>query len=317
MKSIFPLYFFLISWPSYGLPTPEGLLRNANNKQPTGNTATVEFMIEELRGIEEGGRIAEGNGGIGYYKMFIGFHEDNIRSLLQVNYGGNSMKDEDIRAVYFFRNMETTILNEISIERTLFYSLMAMMTVNNSSLLSKVLQKISPYFQTNKELMNKRKADFYKRYKEYLLAKQRGSVVGSSPMNPSDPRVGEIMKEPMYANSERVSLIRRGREFYWRVDLGDTNLFFTNEQHRFSELSYGNTLGRFSIRTGEYARLDGTHELPKEMLFSSLNGKHYRLRFLALAYTGGRTKISDRARGFRQKKPKNNPSVSPLIPIVF
>ena len=310
MKIALLLCCTIASISAYTMPTPEGLLKNANNKQPTGNTVAVEFMIEEM------GNVAGGDGSAGYYKMFIGFQEDRVRSLLQVNYGSNSMQDADIKAVYFFRNMETAILNDTSIERTLFYSLMTMMTVNSSSLMSKVLKKVSSYFQTNEELINKKKIDLYKRQKEYLQAKKRGSSGASPPLNPNDPRVAEVMKEPMYANSERVSLIRKGLGFYWQIDLGDTTLLFTNEEHRFSEMVYGNTLGRFSVRAGEYSRPDGNHDLPREMIFSSLNGRHYRLKFLSLKYTGGRTKISDRARRHRQKKPKDAPPSS-SIPIVF
>lgn len=303
-------------WAS--VPTPEGLFRNGSNKDPTGSIIIFDFMIEEFEIDDENKK----NQAIqaGHHRIYIEIEEKDVKSLLQVNYKGGEMKDGDALSVHHFPNFKRALTRQGSAERRLFYSLLMMMTANSSSFLSSFVKSVDPQFQLNRDLMNREKINLYTRYKNYLK-KNEGYDHGSpSPLNPSNKgqrtRVNEIINAPTYLKSKHIFLVRRRSNFFWKIAMENISLFFTNEEHRFSEATYHSSSRELNVRTGPYTSLNGIHELPREMLISSLDGKKYKMRSLSLKHTNDRKKMIQWARSSLAKRTQQAGGKG-IVPIVF
>ena len=286
------------------VPTPEGLFRNGNNKNPTGNLVVASFMIEDDTNQE---------GEAFYFKLFIELKGKFVGSVLQVAYDKGPMKYKDIKSVLYMRNIEHSLLKESSVERKLFYSLLIMMTVNNPSVLLRVLDKIGVYYESNSKLINKRKMEIYTKYKNYLKIRKKDETLiaqDDSPISPEDEKdrakIRKILDSPTYSRSNQISLVRKGNGFYWKVDMGEMIFFFTNENHYFSEMNYNNSMGTVTVQTGDMVLFNGRYKMPGEMIILALNGRHYRVRMLDLKHRRNRQKMFKRAEFFEKKRPKEN-----------
>ncbi len=318
MKKLILLFFLLVPNSKEAVPTPEGLFRNGHNRDVTGNLIILDLMIQETS--EEEKESTQNPTGIMYYRFFIEVKENNVRSLLQVIYNKASMKKQDRIQVDYFKNFQQSFDSDTSIERKLFYSLLIMMTTNSSSFWTNLLKSMGQGHKTNRELMNHLKISLYEQYKNYLIKKRQQGTASEGLTSPLEPvrnnqkaKIRKILNARTYFQSPLVSLVKRETDFFWKVALNNVVFFFTNEEHRFSELLFNDPVGEITIQAKRYFRPDGIHEMPKYIRFSSLNGKHYKIRTLALNHFNSRKAMASRAKSLRVEKPTGYLLTVPFI----
>tara|TARA_R110000868_G_scaffold100128_5_gene275410 strand:- start:7698 stop:8726 length:1029 start_codon:yes stop_codon:yes gene_type:complete len=299
MKALILLLTICLSGKLLATPTAEGLFRNVSNKEPTGNLIVVTAMVEEMEEstpvvepIAQQGPLTEGPMPMAkkkpiYYKWLLSLEKESNVDIIQVSYRSSQLKEEQIIQTKYFPDITKIVSNDNSLERSMYYSLMNMLVLNESKMFKALLVKYAQGFQSNKELMMKEKVALYRKYKEYLEKRQEDETL-VSPLEPTDPdqisAVKEIMAAPMYKDAGNVELVRIDNELAWKVDLKSLNAIFSNEDHRLRKIEYQSPLGDLRVIADEYVLFNGAHELPKTMIFRDMSNKSWRIRFLGLSH---------------------------------
>ncbi len=307
MKLLFVLIALLPQ--AWGMPTAEGLFRNANNKELTGNLIVVTAMIERMPMMAGQSETAQVQQEVTlakplYYKWLLSLERDKLVDMIQVTYDQAQMKENQVRSTRYLPDLLKVVGSDNSLERSLFYGLMGVLALNRSELIAPTLTKYAQGFVTNAELMSRDKKNLYQQYKEYLEMKKKDEdVEANSPLKPEDPErakaVSEILAAPMYRDAENVELVRIRGKLQWKVDLKNMLAYFSNEDHRLRQIDYQSPLGDISIRADDYVLFDGAHELPKTVIINDMSGAAWRLRFLGLSHLNNkRTPFTKRAQQY-------------------
>lgn len=312
-------------------PTAEGLFRNVSNKETTGNLIVVTAQIEEFAApIKENSLIqttqsipeqeVQPDGPV-YVKWLISIERERIVDVIQVLYNDPQMKKVSSAGVRYFPEFKKMMKNDSSIERSLFYALFMMLTLNDSELVGSVMTKYAQGYIPNKELMSREKINLYYRYKEYLEKRQDDpSLV--SPLEPEDEerakQVQEILTTPMYRDANNVKLVRFDSELAWHVDVKNMQAYFSNEMHRLKRLDYQSPLGDIRILFDDYVLFNGTHELPKTVIIKDMSQKSWKLRFTGLSHLNSSKAFTERAKDYAEAaKGATEALLTPSIPFLF
>lgn len=320
MKLIAVLMTFIISTNASAVPTVEGLFRNVNNKEPSGNLIVVTAMVSKMEIVPTVGMIDETVAEStqvqkkpAFYKWLISLEKENSIDIIQVSYDDQSLKEDTVTASKYFPDLKKIIENDSSLERGMFYGLMSVLVLNDASVLKNILNKYSQGFVSNKELMSKEKISLYQRYKAYLEQRQNDEAL-VSPLEPEDQEkqtyVKETLSAPMYKDAGNVSLSREASELYWKVDLKSITALFGNEDHRLRRVEYQSPLGDLRVIADEYVLFNGSHELPKTVIYKDMAGVNWRVQFTGLSHLNTRSTpftkraqdYADAAKAFRKKQ---------------
>jgi hypothetical protein len=321
MMKILVLFLILVSFKSFAMPTAEGLFRNANNKDLAGNLIVITAMAERIEGKRDDSSELE-NEKIQipvYYKWLLSLEREKIIDLIQVSYNDAQMKEQQVVATRYLPELSKVVALDNSLERSLFYGLLGVFTLNSSRLITPVFTKHAQGFVSNQELMSRDKVHLYKQYKNYLENRQQVDEEANSPLKPEDPEkakiVEEILTSPMYRDAENVKLERINGKLMWVVDFKNLTAKFSNEDHRLRRLEYQSPMGDIDIRTDEFILFNGSHELPKTMIYKDLAGKRWRLRFLGLSHLNNRnTPFTKRAEQYMNLAKENAKKIEMLAP---
>lgn len=312
MKFLTAILFILLTLAAQATPTAEGLFRNVSNKEPSGNLIVVTAMVEQMSSLTKDTATAAVNTPMlsspvreekpVYYKWLISLEREHAIDLIQVSYTSSQMKTNQVKEVRYFPDLSKVIASDNSLERSLFYGLMGVLVLNESTILKNTLSKYAQGFVPNKELMSKDKINLYQRYKEYLSKRQDDEML-RSPLEPEEEEKAQLVKEtlnaPMYKDVGNVKLIRTDGELVWRIDLKSVVALFSNEDHRLKKVDYQSPLGDLRIIADEYVLFDGGHELPKTMIYKDMAGKSWKLRFTGLSHlTSRNTAFTKRAQEY-------------------
>lgn len=315
-------------------PTVEGLFRNVNNKEPTGNlilvTAMVSQMKSEVENKEDQPEVVtvENSQQLvtkpAFFKWLISLEKEQSIDVIQVSYADQSLKESYVKSSKYLPDLKKIIESDSSLERGMFYGLMGVLVLNDAAVLKNILTKYSQGFISNKDLMSKEKIYLYQKYKNFLEKRQNDEAL-ISPLEPEDPEkqtaVNEVLKSPMYKDAGNVSLKREAGDLYWHVDLKSINALFGNEDHRLRKLEYQSPLGDIKIIADEYVLFNGTHELPKTMIFNDMAGKNWRVQFTGLSHLNTRStpftkrakEYAEAAAKYRSQKEKKPVAKAPSI----
>jgi hypothetical protein len=285
---------FLFNSAYAAKPTLEGLFRNSNSPELDGNLVVVKVMVEESSENRASQAISTEEQDLKtpmnpkFYKFIFSLEDEKLTQLLQVEYKNNLMNKNDLKKSLYFKNITEKIKEDAYTERSLFYSLLMMFSLNKSDGMKNILQKYGSHFIDNKGLMNAEKIQLMDQYKKYLSAIKEDKTLKEelvSPLRPEDieekEKVNTLLKEPMYKNNDSVSLVKEGRHFFWQMNLETIRASFTNEEHRLHRFeldsSEGNIVGNF----GDYILFDGRHELPKIIVLKDKSERQFKIRFLS------------------------------------
>lgn len=306
---------------SAAIPTSESLFRNGNNKNISGNFVVLKFEINEhstneeknlikssAKDIQEEQLMMREKYPVRYAKLIFSLEKDETVQLLQVMYSDNEMKSSSLNKVNYIKNLNQFISNDPNVERTLFYSLLMMFSLNDSSGMANVLKSHNQKFVANESLLNVDKKNLLERYKIYLLAIKKDKTLVEeliSPLKPEEPeeraKISQILNSSMYNKVNDVSLIRENRKFFWKVNYENFLALFNHETHRLNKINFTSNLGTLEGVFGDYILFDGIHELPKISLLKRLDGKSFKIRMLSLReFTNSGKKLNIRAQQYQK-----------------
>jgi hypothetical protein len=315
------------------IPTPEGLFRNGNNKDINTEMVVIKLKIEEISNdgvlkLEKESQedlkevISANSQRTRHYKFIYSNEKDKSVDLIQVQYEDAQMKKESVIKASYFKNLNKKLAENISYEPTLFYSLNLMLTLNNSKGLTGLIKKVNETFKNNKELMNQEKVTLLEKYREYLArAREKTDKTTSvevsmtkedlSPLAPmtddEKKKVKELLDAKMYDTSEIVTLKKIDNKFFWQMKMENIYADFSSESHRLKKLVLNIGDETIEINLSNYILFDGIHELPKTIIYKSLNNKVFKITYLK--YQGvmfkGR-KMYKRAREYKELESRYN-----------
>lgn len=257
------------------VPTEEGLLRNLNNADLPGTFITMRLMSQDLGEPEKRE----------YIKLQISTEKPNSIALLQTVYSSGQMQNTQIRSIKYFPNIVFQIKKEMVPEKSLFYAIVTMLAANESLGMQAFLEKNGVSVVKNKNILNEEKMKLLRAYKNYLVKnKTRGDA--GSPLNLEDAKEKEknleLFRSNTFKKSKNIELVKRDKEFMWKVDWKSSQAFFTNEERRFRAIVYSTGEAEIKIEGSEYLLFNGTNELPKFLNLKDSKNGFYKMQVLGL-----------------------------------
>ncbi|RLA65054.1 MAG: hypothetical protein DRQ88_02650 [Epsilonproteobacteria bacterium] len=299
MKKLIFLMLFSISLQA-AVPTMEGLFRNGENKDLGGNFIILKMMVEE-QGLSD-----DLEKKISYLKFYFSVKENNQIEFLQIHFPDGEMKKNSATHLYYAHDLMWNLKKEKEGEKILFYSIIAMVGLNDSRPISYYLKKQSGEYKTNKNVMNQEKIKLLKKYKDYLITKKEDKEsIAISPLSPEDEEqkaeVKKILAAPLYVQGENIILIRKENQFFWQLKLSNVHALFSNDTHFIRELTVQTVKGPMVGIFGEFHAFNGSHSLPKEILIKDRQDKSYKIKMLSYkAFNDPKKGIKERHRDFKE-----------------
>jgi hypothetical protein len=340
--------FLLLGLPflSFGAwPTPEGLFRNSNNADVSGNLIILRFMVEELATATEGDSNPVANPpllqvasnptpnanemNIPYYKFIFSISNKDTIHFLQVRYNDPSMKMDHVQEINFIPGYVKKITDDNDVERMLFYSLINTLVLNDSRAMNVFLKRYGKDYSTNKELLDANRTNLLLRYKRYLQTIKENSSLKTEIESPLGPKsledrgqVTELMSLGLLNHTDKISMTRENNSFFWKLDLQAVVAYFSNEQQRLDRFVY--TVGdkTTEVRAANYVLFDGIHELPKDFWMSTVSGKVYKIRMISLEHANNKNEkvekiVENYKTALKEKKTIPDQKVNLMIPFIY
>ncbi|MEA9354834.1 hypothetical protein SHI21_01380 [Bacteriovorax sp. PP10] len=257
------------------VPTEEGLLRNLNNADLPGQYITVKTMVQSLTEADK----------TDYVKFQISAENPNTVGLLQTTYSNGQMLNSQIKSVKYFPDLLAQIRREKAPEKSLFYSVLMMLTTNRSQGMEAFLEKNGISVVKNKTILNEDKIKLLRAYRAHLV-NNKGKGDSGSPLNPEDPKnkekVLDLFRSNTFKRAKNIELVKKDNEFMWKVDWKAAQGFFSNEERQFRAIDYSTADSQIKIEANSYLLFNGTNELPKFMNIKDSAGQLYKIQTLGL-----------------------------------
>jgi hypothetical protein len=304
--------FFSLTLAHSAVPTPEGLLRNANNAELNGKVVDIKLMISS--------EISEPI----YLRLFLQLNDSGRVSVLQARFRDSGMKENSLAGLVYDRDLEAKLKSSAIPSQGLFYSIASMLFANNSALLLSQIKMATPTFPANKELIDDAKVELLNRYREYLTSiKENPGLKESmvSPLKPTDNdarlKVKELSEAPFFRNSSLVKLIRAQNEFYWELNTESVVARFTNEKHQIVSFDYGGAIAGLSFQFTDYILFNGVQEVPRTIVIKEREGATYEIRTLEMNNYDFKSSSLEKIRDSWTKRLPTEPQVDNSIHFLF
>lgn len=270
------LVVFMVSFSVHAsVPTEEGLLRNLNNADLPGQYVTVKTMVQSLTEADK----------TDYVKFQISIDGPNNIGLLQTTYSNGQMLNSQIKGVKYIPDLLSQIKREKAPEKSLFYSVLMMLTTNRSQGMEAFLEKNGVAVVKNRNILNEDKIKLLRAYRSHLV-NNKGKGDAGSPLNPEDPKnkekVLELFRSNTFKRAKNIELVKKDNEFMWKVDWKSAQGFFSNEERQFRAVDYSTADSQIKIEANSYLLFNGTNELPKFMNVKDSTGQLYKIQTLGL-----------------------------------
>lgn len=270
------LVVFMVSFSVHAsVPTEEGLLRNLNNADLPGQYVTVKTMVQSLTEADK----------TDYVKFQLSVDGPNNVGLLQTTYSNGQMLNSQIKSVKYIPDLLSQIKREKAPEKSLFYSVLMMLTTNRSQGMEAFLEKNGVTVVKNRNILNEDKIKLLRAYRSHLV-NNKGKGDAGSPLNPEDPKnkekVLELFRSNTFKRAKNIELVKKDNEFMWKVDWKSAQGFFSNEERQFRAVDYSTADSQIKIEANSYLLFNGTNELPKFMNVKDSTGQLYKIQTLGL-----------------------------------
>lgn len=289
-KWIFSLSVFLAVNSFGAIPTAEGLLRNPNNNDVTGNLILLNMSIVHKKMpilTDDSVEKPLGESTLSHYKLLLNNEDRKVGELIQGQYYNSSFSDREIGRLETFKNIFATEQGDQVVERELFYSLMMMFALNDSKMIGNFLKKYSPDFKLNNEMLNREKLKLLDDYKKYLTMIKADPSLKDHIKSPlvkeseeDQKKIKEIMDAPTYLENKNVELVKVGDKFFWKVRFDNGELTFSNEEHQLQEMHLNFNGKKIDVYALEYLLFDGQHEMPKKIKIETSEGHTFDISVL-------------------------------------
>jgi hypothetical protein len=287
------------------VPTEEGLLKNLNNADLPGQYINLKMMVQSLMETDK----------VEYVKLQLSLENPNVVGLLQTTYSNGQMQASQIKSVKYFPDLLAQIRREKTPERSLFYSVLMMLTTNRSQGMEAFLEKNGVNVVKNKTILNEDKMRLLRAYRSHLVNnKTRGDA--GSPLNPEDPknkeRVLDLFRSNTFRRAKNVELVKKDNEFMWKVDWKSAQGYFSNEERQFRSIDYNTADAQIKIEASSYLLFNGTNELPKFMNIKDSTGQLYKVQTLGLDIKRADKKLIESYEELK-KAPASNEAPYPFL----
>lgn len=333
MKKLLLCFLLLTNNVYSAVPTVEGLFRNGNNGEVSGNIIVLKAevmrtindnilsLIKIKNNEEKLKRAIEENEKPRYLKLIFSIENRDRIELLQVDYDDPQMENNNLLRTTHVKDVLKQIAEDVNVERELFYSISLILLMNDSRGVSNLLKKYSTNYRSNEELVNVEKRTLYENYKKYLVATKSDpdlSAELTSPFSPEDEeqkeKVKKILSSPMYIKTSQVQLSRENNKFFWNVNLENFNAKFYHRSHRLRSLSLVTENNEVRMNAGEYLVFDGVHELPKTLIIKDREDNVYLIKVMGMSsfINKGKT-ITERNEEYNKTLAELNKKVPELL----
>ncbi len=317
-KLLFLVTIFTSNALLSAIPTTEGLFRNTNNGDLTGNIIKIRAIIRETKDYNFAESSSAGetadllptpsatpnlSASPYYFEFIFSLGEEKRTELLQLEFSRSTMEKNFIKKVTYVPNLLKRIKEDKNLASSLFYSLLLMFATNDANGMMTTLNKIVPGQPLNREILNTEKVTLLKNYQHYLTAikanpAQEGEL--KNPMKPEDPeemeRVKNILKDGMYSSSPAIKIVKKENQFFWNLSLENFTANFFQDTHRMRDLTTTLDSKTVNLYCGEYLLFDGVHELPKVLFFN----KAYENRVIEISMSS-LSNINDKSKKFYER----------------
>jgi hypothetical protein len=287
------------------VPTEEGLLRNLNNADLPGQYITVKMMVQSLMETDK----------VEYLKMQISLDNPNAIGLLQTTYSNGQMLNTQIKSVKYYPDLLAQIRKEKTPEKSLFYSVLMMLTTNRSQGMEVFLEKNGTSVVKNKTILNEDKMRLLRAYRSHLV-NNKGRGDAGSPLNPEDPKnkekVLDLFRSNTFRRAKNIELVKKDNEFMWKVDWKSAQGYFSNEERQFRAIDYNTADTQIKIEASSYLLFNGTNELPKFMNVKDSTGQLFKLQTLGLDIKRADKKLAESYEELK-KAPMSNEASYPFL----
>ncbi len=292
-RFIFTLIFSTIALAA--MPTVEGLFRNSSNKELEGSLAVLELIIknkklknlelESLDGVKEEYEIEKR-----LVKILFNIEKVNRTDVIFATYGAD-FSFSQMQDMKYIRNFHKTLEEDKIFDRRLFYSLINMYALNTSKDIDSIFKEISQNYKSNQDAINEDKKLLLEKYKKFLEEKktyeeklkasevsEEGGLVDinevpKSPLLPEEEeeklKVTKIMNESMYSNTELLKLVKKGRGFFWELNMDNVNATFSNDNHNLKSLTLKMMDNEYKVIPRKHVVFGGSYQLPKSFVFEN------------------------------------------------
>lgn len=293
-NSLISLLFLISTFVNASFPTPEGLLRNPNNQEITGNVIVMHFYInakqvESLELIKKDEVLIEEEKDKRVHLKIIAEKIEKDYRWLEIYYKDGKMRDEDNYKVNYLSSFNNYFQKEQNIEKKLFYATLMMMTFNESFYISKALENYNIKIEKNSELINEERKKLFDSYKKYLIAiKDDKEILEQleNPLKPTDEQakaqVNEILNQNYYKKSSYIYLERVANESNWIMQYDGYRSVHSLETLRVKELNITTLTKTINLYFDDYILFNGSHEFPKIFLINGLEESQYNIRLTKL-----------------------------------
>ncbi|MBF0361856.1 MAG: hypothetical protein HQK49_12635 [Oligoflexia bacterium] len=293
-------------------PTVESLFRNASNKVISENSTVIKFMINVISSEESATSASAPAMATDSTKLFVEltfFTDKNSGSLkiLQKTFSDDKMNRNSFLNVVFIDSIEklftefssdstTSSTSNISsgTSKNAFYSSLYQVFSNHHGLILKFLKDHNDNFQFNREIINKEKFELLEKYRLYLEtiiqnpALKKTEVSPLQPVSSSDKaKAMALLKENSFYLNKNVSLTNENGEFFWKIQLKNSQALFSNDQHFLRLLSHTATATNsetFEINFEEYSIYNNLYMAPKYITIKSTEKKNYIMKIISLEH---------------------------------
>jgi hypothetical protein len=286
------LFLIFVSFKTMAyVPTVESLFRHGSNPDISTNAIVISLSVKRVHagGGEEGRSNREASlfqdKAQDYYKLFLNRSGENLK-VSQARYNNANFSDNSLVHKTYYPNFTPfTIKPSVeSAERGLFFGLIQSLVLNQGAPLVSYLKSIGVPVRLNNEIINRQKVELLARYKRYLLLVAKDKNARKSELNPLKPsdvsakdRVEAILSQPMYVNTNQVSLSREGGQVAWSVGAGSFEASVSYKQREVQKVKYKSESGEFEIICKDYWLANGTHALPRLMLIKTFSGQLFEI----------------------------------------
>jgi hypothetical protein len=278
------ILFSIISSPKSfsSVPTEEGLLRNLNNADLPGQFITLKAMVQTAGYAD---KVSTDQEKTDYVKFLISLENPSAISLVQITYSAAQMLNTQIKSVKYVPDLLGQIKREKVPEKSLFYSVLMMLTSNRSQGMEAFLEKNGTAIVKNRTILNEDKIRLLKAYRSFLI-NNKGRGDAGSPLNPEDPknkeRILSLFRSNTFKRAQNIELVKKENEFMWKVDWKSAQGFFSNEDRQFRAIEYNTGEAQIDMTAAQYILFNGTNELPKYMNFKDSTGRLFKMQVLGL-----------------------------------
>lgn len=264
------------------VPTEEGLLRNLNNANLPGQFITLKTMVQTAGYADQ---VSTDQEKTDYVKFLISLENPSAISIVQITYSAAQMLNTQIKSVKYVPDLLGQIKREKVPEKSLFYSVLMMLTSNRSQGMESFLEKNGTAIVKNRTILNEDKIRLLKAYRSFLI-NNKGKGDAGSPLNPEDPknkeRILSLFRSNTFKRAQNIELVKKDNEFMWKVDWKSAQGFFSNEYRQFRAMEYNTGEAQIDMTAAQYILFNGTNELPKYMNFKDSAGRLFKMQVLGL-----------------------------------